>query len=336
MARNRPEICPRCRTKGTRRSRGGIDPGAVKQSRKAEERKPKAESVETVFADFVRLHAKPNTRGWKETERILREFSTAWEGRTMASITRGDIPPRPGRNPGGAPIAANRSFAAVRKAFVWAVSRGITEASPCAGISMPSAIVSRDRVLDDNELRAVWLAAEGLGYPYGPIVRLLVLTGQRRAEVAGMRWGELDLPNRTWTIPAIRAKNGRKHEVPLSSQVIAVIESLPRFASSDLLFGPSGKAPSGYSEAKTRIDKALPADMPGWTFHDVRRSVASGMAAGGTDLHVIERCLNHVSGTFGGIVSVYQKHNYAGQMRAALEALGRHIETITSSSGQHC
>jgi integrase len=308
----------------------GIDPGAVKQAKKAEARKPKADSVEIVFADFVRLHAKPNTRSWKETERILREFSTAWQGRTLASITRADIHRvLDGILARGAPIAANRSFAATRKAFAWSVSRGLIETSPCAGIVMPSAAKSRDRVLGDDELASIWRAADALGFPYGPIVKLLILTGQRRAEIAGMRWDEIDLPNRIWIIPAARAKNGRKHEVPLSSQAIEVIESLSRFTS-DLLFGPSGKAPSGYSEAKARIDKALPPDMPPWVFHDIRRSVASGMAAGGTDLHVIERCLNHISGSFGGIVSVYQKHNFAGQMRTAFDAWARHVEALAS------
>jgi len=206
----------------------------------------------------------------------------------------------------------------------WAVSRGIIERSPCEGIEAPSTEKPRDRVLSLDELRLVWCAADLLGFPFGPVVKLLILSGQRRSEVGGMEWTELDLEARTWTIPAARSKNRRQHTVPLSPQAIEIIETLPRFSGSKFVFSPGKTPPSGFSKAKERLDKYIASangePIPAWIMHDLRRSTASGLAALGVDLHIIERCLNHVSGSFGGIVSIYQKHSFADEMRDAMEA----------------
>jgi integrase len=175
----------------------GTDPAAAKRASKAAKKAEKRaadDTVEKVIADFIRLYAKPNTRDWQETQRLLTEFGEAWNGRPLADIGKGDfhrvldaVVAR------GSPVTANRKFAQLRKMCRWAVSRGIIERSPVEGIDPPSAEKSRDRVLDMNELRLVWRAADDLGFPFGPIVKLLVLTGQRRSEVGGMEWGELDL-----------------------------------------------------------------------------------------------------------------------------------------------
>ena len=118
---------------------------------------------------------------------------------------------------GGAPIAANRALAAVRKLFNWCVARDIIAASPCAGVKPPTAERSRDRVLSDDELRLVWRAADKIAWPFGLLVKLLALTGQRRDEVAKMRWDELDLEAGLWTLPRERVKTDQPHEVPLSA-----------------------------------------------------------------------------------------------------------------------
>jgi integrase len=199
-------------------------------------------------------------------------------------------------------------------------------------------------VLSDEELRLVWLAAEALGFPFGPIFQLLILTGQRRGEVAGMTRGELDLVSAMWVIPPERAKNGLRHSVPLAPPAIAILKAQPRFdrakGEADWVFSPGASAPSGFSRARRRLDAAMlellgAADaeaepLPTWVVHDIRRSVASGMARLGIDLPVIERCLNHISGSFGGIVGVYQRHSYAEEMRAAEERWGRHVEVLLS------
>jgi integrase len=215
-----------------------------------------------------------HTRGWKESRRLLAQFATAWEGRPLADIGKLD-----GIVARGAPIAANRAFAQLRKMCAWAVSRGIIERSPCEGISPPSAEKSRDRVLSLDELRLVWRGADSLGFPFGPIVKLLILSGQRRSEVGGMEWSELDLENRLWTIPAARSKNRRQHDVPLAPQAAEIIKSLPRFSDSKFVFSPGKTAPSGFSRAKERLDQIIAREngeaIPPWVLHDIRRSVAS-------------------------------------------------------------
>ena len=194
---------------------GGFDPCAVKQEKKAEARLPQAVTVEAALADFIRLYAKAQTRRWRETERILGEFSRSWEGRPMASITRGDVHKvLDGIMARGAPIMANLAFALLRGACAWMVSCGIIDASPCAGLSMPAKAQSRDRVLSDGELAAIWLAADGLEFPYRDVIHILILTGQRRSEVAdvlaGNRHGResMDDPSRAhqeWTAARIAA-----------------------------------------------------------------------------------------------------------------------------------
>jgi integrase len=220
-------------------------------------------------------------------------------------------------------------LAATRKMFAWAVARDIIAASPCAGVKPPSPEQPRDRVLNDDELRLVWLAADQIGWPFGPLVQLLALTGQRRDEVARMRWEEIDLENRLWTLPTERTKNNKRHEVPLSVPAVDILKSAPRLAGSDLIFTTNGATPvSGYSKAKRALDALLAPDTPHWTLHDLRRTCASGMARLGINLPVIEKVLNHASGSFAGIVGVYQKHSFADEKRRALEAWGRHIQKL--------
>jgi integrase len=315
-----------------------VDPGAQKQAQRATAiaaaLRQTSDSVEKVIADFTALYAKPNTRDWRETERLLRQFADAWKGRRLGEIDKVDIHRvLDGIVARGAPVGANRTFAQLRRMCKWAVSRGIISASPCDGIDRPSGEKSRDRVLDADELCPVWLAAGDLGFPFGPITRLLILTGQRRSEISGMEWRELDLERGVWAISAARAKNKRVHVLPLSPQALTIIKGLPRFSGSRFVFSPGKTAPSGFSRAKTRLD-GLIAKLNGgeplapWILHDIRRSVASGLAELGINLPVIERLLNHVSGSFAGIVGVYQRFNFADEMRAAMERWGRHVEAL--------
>src|SRR5262249_37436715 len=150
----------------------------------------------------------------------------------------------------------------------------------------------------------------------------LLLTGQRRTEVAGMRWSELDLEKREWLIAATRTKNAQPHLVPLSNAALDVINSVPRIQGEHLLTTTGDTHVSGYSRAKTAIDTHL-GDIPRWTFHDLRRTAASGMARLGIALPVIEKVLNHTSGSFAGIVGVYQRHHFSDEKRNALDSWGR-------------
>jgi integrase len=308
----------------------GRDPGREKILARA----AKADSVDRIVEDFLERHVRRSNRPRtaQETERLLRQHVLPrWRGRMVHEITRRDVLDILDRVvDGGAPIAANRVFAAIRKFFNWCAARDIIAASPCAGVKPPTAERARDRVLSDEELRLVWRAADKLGGTFSPLVKMLALTGQRRDEVARMRWEELDLDARSWTLPPARTKNNQPHEVPLSKAALVVLQNVPRIASSPFVLTTNGGASpaSGYSKNKRRLDALLPADMPPWRLHDLRRSCASGLARLGINLPVIEKVLNHSSGSFAGIVGVYQKHSFADEKRAALEAWGSFVTAV--------
>ena len=177
--------------------------------------------------------------------------------------------------------------------------------------------------MTDDELRLVWQAADKIGFPFGPIVQLLILTGQRRGEVTGMQWGELQAG--LWTLPRERVKNDRRHDVPLSRQAAAIIERLPRI-SDRYVFSLNGNKPFNGFKAKERLDKL--ASIAPWTLHDLRRTAASGMARLGVSLVVIEKVLNHVCGSLAGVVGVYQRHEFADEKRAALQLWADHVERL--------
>jgi integrase len=235
----------------------------------------------------------------------------------------------------GLPSAANHALSAIRKFFNWCVERGMLETSPCQGIKKPANNNARERVLDIDELAAVWKGASLVGYPFGPIVQLLILTAQRRNEVAQMQWSQIDLNAATWSLPSELTKNKRPHVVPLAPQSLALLKSLPRFTS-DYVFPARGEHPAfaHFSRGKVRLD-AL-AGVSEWTLHDLRRTTATHMAQLGVAPHVIERLLNHISGTFGGVAGVYNRFQYLDEMRAGLtawearmaEALARHNDRI--------
>lgn len=323
----------------------GRDPSTEKKAAR-HAREAERDNFENVASEFVERYAKANTRetSWRETERLLaRDVTPHWRGRSVQSITRRDVIELLDRKvDAGAAIMANRVLAAVRRLFNWAVERGILETSPCTGVKPPAAERSRDRVLSDDELRLVWRASEKLGPPFQQFVQLLMLTAQRREEVAGMRWAEVDPDARLWTLPRERVKNNQEHQVPLSAQAVEVLATAPRIkGKKGYVLTTNGETPvSGYSRAKDRLDAAMLAiqrerdaevePLARWTYHDLRRSAASGMARLGIQLPVIEKVLNHTSGSFAGIVAVYQRHSFADEKRHALDAWAAHIERIVA------
>jgi len=317
----------------------GSDPASDRKAARTGAKVPTdRDLVEKVAEQFIERYAKANTKSWPEAKRILdREVVAVWRGRHLAAIGRADVHELlDGVVDRGSPVMANRVLAALRKLCAWSVDRGIIAASPCSGIKAPTAERSRDRVLSDDELRGVWTACDGIGWPFRDLVKLLLFTGQRRDEIGKMRWSELDLDGKTWTLPRERAKNGVAHVVPLSAPVLAIITALPRIGASDIVFSVTGKtAVSGFSGAKERIDlllaKSLGQPAPAWVFHDLRRTAATGMARLGVALPTIEKVLNHTSGSFGGIVGTYQKHSYSDEKRRALDAWGAFVERLVSA-----
>jgi integrase len=309
----------------------GRDPGREKILA----RSAKADSVEHIVEEFLERHVRRSTRPRtaQEYERLLRQHVLPhWRGRMVHEITRRDVLNALDRVVDrGAPIVANRVLAVVRKFFNWCVARDIIVTSPCVGVKAPTVERSRDRVLSDEELRLVWKAADKAGYPFGPLVQMLALTGQRRDEVAKIKWEELDFEQRLWTLPRERVKADRSHEVPLSDAALGVLNAVPRHTDSPLVFTVNGaSAVSGYSKAKYRLDALLPADMPSWRLHDLRRTCATGLAKLGVPVHVTEAVLNHKSGKISGIAAVYNRHDYKDEKRQALDAWGRHVDLLVS------
>lgn len=243
----------------------------------------------------------------------------------------------------GKPAMAASTMAYGRAAYGWAIGRRLIAHNPFADLSFGH-VVKRDRILTDEELRAVWEATAGPG-AYNAIVRMLILTGQRREEVAGMTVDEISPDFSTWTLPASRSKNAKLHCVPLSSQAQEVLRKSPRFAKDDadkqgeagenhtkddgkaaLVFAGEEGVFSGWSKSKARLDGR--SGVEGWRLHDLRRTMATGLQKLGVRLEVTEAALNHKSGSRAGIVGVYQVHDWADEKRAALTAWGACVAAI--------
>jgi integrase len=320
----------------------GRDPAALKLLTQREAEAAIKLRFGAVVAEFIERYAKPRNRTWPETERLLTKADLSpWQDRDLRTITRSEILAVLDRMvERGAPIQANRLIAALRRFFSWAVERGLLDTSPVGSLKPPSAETARDRVLSDDELRAIWLAAEEIGYPFGQAVQLMILTGQRRSEVLEAEWREFDLERGWWSIPRERAKNGGGHVVPLAPAAIKLIRSLPKIGPSPkLLFTTNGSAPfSGVSKAVERLSACAAKCMNSngerlpWRLHDLRRTFATGCARLGVPLHVVEKCLNHTSGSFSGIVSVYQRHEFLEERVFAMQKWSAHVATIASSS----
>lgn len=342
-------------SKALRTVAAGKDPAAEKRENRriAESGIGKKDLIETVVAEYLLRFVKPTYRDSSaaECERLFnKEILPKWRKRKVDEITKRDVLTLlDGVVDRGVGLTANRTFSAVRRFFNWCVDRDIIGSSPCVGVKMPTVERSRDRTLTENEIRWLWRACDESGYPFGPLTKLLLLTGQRRNEVTALPAGELNAEKRLWTIPGARTKNGEQHDVPLSDEALAVIKSVPKIQNADgYLFTTNAKTPvSGFSRAKRRLDKLMlgyaRADAPAgrnqkeeikiapWVIHDLRRTVASGLAELEFNLPVIEKVINHISGSFAGVVGVYQRHSFAAEKRAALDAWGDKVSAIVSS-----
>lgn len=276
--------------------------------------------------------------------------------RALDALTRRRAPK--GRKAGSLKGAAmtGRTAAYGRAAFAWAAKRGMVAANPFANLPVAKSVAKRERVLSDDELGEIWRAASDAAAPYGPIIRLLILTGQRRGEVAGMAWGEISDDLATWAMPGQRTKNGAPHMVPLSSPARDLLRALlpeheddarraieERRAQGALAFpGALGTPFAGWSKAKAALDNAVvdaramaaadagtnPAPLVPWSVHDLRRTVATGLQRLGVRLEVTEAVLNHISGSRGGIAGVYQRHDWAAEKRTALDGWTAYILAI--------
>lgn len=313
----------------------GKDPGPEKKAAKAAAAIPALDTVEAAAARFlsqyVRRNLKPSTIS--EVDRIMNKvIIPAWKGHRLSEIRRPDIHDLlDSIVDQGSPVAANRTLSWFRRMCSWAIERGLIETNPCTGIKPPAVETARDRFLSDGELAAVWRAADALDLTYSAFIKLLILTGQRRSEAAGMTWRELDLDAKLWTLPAARAKNGREHQIPLSDLAVEILRSLPWIADSRFVFSLFGRGPiTAFVLTKQRLDALMPTETAPWILHDLRRTFASGCARLGVAVHVVEAALNHRSGSIKGVAAVYNRYSYDTEKRAALDMWARHIEALVT------
>jgi integrase len=258
------------------------------------------------------------------TELYLRKAAAPLHGLRLAQIDRRKIAALLGEieDASGA-TSRNRARSALSAMFAWAIQEGLTETNPVQGTGKADEGGSRERVLTQEELRKLW---RGLGDDrFSDIVRLLLLTGQRRNEIGKLAWAEVDLAGKQIILPPARVKNGREHCVPLSSQALAILEGLPRRNSSGFIFADRGF--NDWHIAKQKLDQRV--GFADWRLHDLRRTAATGMGELGVLPHVIEQALNHVSGHKGGIAGIYNRSKMIDAVREGLQKWADHVERLT-------
>lgn len=308
----------------------------------------------TISADYITA-SKKTLRRWEEQERVIkRDLSPSFGETPLPSITADDINDCITKATKRASSAGLKAYSALRSIFAYAHANHRrlfpASASPFDDVTRPQGGGKRSDFIANNELRLMWLACDEIGQPFGPIYRLLLLTGLRLREVAEGRWSEIDIAGGNWLIPAERMKNGEPHWVALSAQAIEIIEGLPRIDKCDLMFSTNGKTPvSGFSRAKSRLDTAMlkiakreakaaggKADdvtLPPFVVHDTRRTFARGCQIAGVAPEIIERMLGHVTHTKSGLKGVYQVFEFEGERRSAFAAWGQRLLNLSAGGG---
>jgi len=340
----------------------GVDPSE-------ERRKDRIKGIEThqsgklqdVFDRYYQKHVEDG-RYWDELkQRFERQIiPTIGASTTVANISKKELRVLLDNKEKETKAGARLTYAALSPFFKWCVQEDIISVNPMADLTAPDPSETRERVLTEAEIVLVWKAASTLDYPWGPFYKLLLLTAQRREEVAGLPWHELLLFNAqgapAWIIPKERTKNGKEHLVhlsPLASQLVYDLydkakRTPHRKLASKFVFTTNDEAYiSGFSKAKLLLNEKIKdmndgEDIPEWRVHDLRRTAATGMAMLGTPLHIVERILNHISGTASAKVSgidaalvrVYQRFEYAEERKRALVDWANHIESLMSRNMQ--
>jgi integrase len=314
----------------------GIDPQFEEERQRQATLRQQENSFATVAEQFIKRHVSKTRKAAIVERELRREFIARWGARPITDITQHDVVAVIDEVVDrGAPYQAHNLLGHVRTLFNWTIARGIygLDRSPCDRLR-PAAVIgrklARQRVLDDDELRAFWRATHELGYPYGPLFRMLALTGQRKSEVAEARWREFDLQAKLWSIPAARMKADAAHIVPLTDDVVALLASLPRFNKGDCLFSTTfGARPvNGFSRAKKRLDRLMIHDLgelPPFVLHDVRRSMRTGLSALPIPDFVRELVIAH---TKPGLHKVYDQFGYLDEKRRALDLWAARLRGI--------
>ena len=284
-------------------------------------------SSETLGAEIERYldrkKASLKPRSFIETARHLRKYALPLHKLRLADIDRRTIAVLLGQiETASGPIARNRLRSSLSAFFAWAIQEGLTEINPVQGTGTADEGSSRDRVLTQDELRKIW---RNLGDDrFDDMVRLLLLTGQRRNEIGMLQWSEVDLKRGMILLAPARTKNGRLHELPLSAQALAVLARQPHRNSSDFIFAERGF--NNWGRCKQELDRRL--GIAPWRLHDLRRTCATQLGELGVQPHHIEAILNHYSGHRAGVAGVYQRAKYEPEMRTALQRWADYVEAL--------
>jgi integrase len=306
----------------------GIDPKVQEARDRAAEQRKQVNTFRAVAAEFLDRHASGLAKAADARHVIEHEFVKRWGARPVTDIKPEECAAaiRAIVNR-GAPYQAHNALGYLRRLYTWAIGThefGVT-ASPVAALRPVDLIgkrQARDRVLTDDELRAVWMAE--LGYPYGPLIRLMILTGQREREIADMAWSEVDFGNAVWTIPAARMKGGRTHVVPLAPDALALLRALPRFAGAFVFTTTAGAKPvNGFSKVKARLDKL--SGVSAWVLHDLRRSMRTHLSALAIEDRVREQMIAHAQ---PGLHRVYDQHAYSDEKRRGFQLWEQRLRGI--------
>ena len=309
----------------------GVDPGRVWTEDKKQERE--SDTVEELAEEYLEKWARPRKKSAKEDERILRVDVLPRIGKRKAkSITRRDvIKLLDGIVDRGAPIAANRTLAVIRKMFNFALSRDIVDATPCAAITAPSKENKKDRVLNEAEIKAFWDGLEKCKMSEGSklTLKLQLVTAARKGEVLTAEWSEFDLNEKVWNLPAEKSKNNLAHRVPLSPQALEIIKQIKEQSGKSRWLFPTPISKDSHvtlqstNHALKRNIKIL--NIVPFTPHDLRRTAASQMTSMGIPRLVVSKILNHAE---SGVTAIYDRHSYDKEKRQALETWGRKVESI--------
>lgn len=300
------------------------------------DKKRRRETVDLAFSRYAdRFEASCKGKGWTTlVKRSLRlHAKPVLRDKALPVITRVDIVEVFDRMP--AEQAANRRnvFAVIRRLFKWAISRGDIVSSPMEGMETPPAVKARERWLSDAELVRVWAQAPLCHRSFGPIVRLLITTGQRREEITGLHWDELDRGERELRLAGDRTKNGEPTTIPLNNLAVAELDKVAggdRWPKHGRVFPTStGAAFTAHAKGKRKLDSLVAQDggdpIPLWRLHDLRRTLATGFQRLGVRFEVTEAVLNHVGGSRSGVAGIYQRHDWKDEKREALRTWNEHI-----------
>ena len=320
----------------------GNDPSAAKKATKAarlETQLSERDKIKTLVEEFGKMHLSKLKSGETVKRELHRHVVAIWGERDIHDITRRDVSALVnGIEGSGRVVTANRVWAYLNKFLNWSVDQGIITQSPTLGVKRTINEKSRDRVLTNAEIKLFWQACAIEGQPWGHLGKMLLLTGQRLGEVVNMT--DREITGDLWHLTADRTKNGRAHDIALSEAAHDVLGAVERVkGQAGYVFTTNGaSALQGYHKGRNHIAKRMAeiasheagevVEIPHWTFHDLRRTAATGMARLGIPVRVTEAVLNHVSGTAGGIVSVYQRHDYADEKRQALDAWARFVADL--------